>query len=292
MTTRALVLSGGSVKGAYQVGVLRRWMGKWGWDYDIMCGVSVGALNVAGLSQVHKGMPTQAIEFLENFWLTRVTGTESIYKRWWPFGRLHSLWEKSVYDSSPLISLVRENFDIRKAQSCGRRVAVGAVCLDTGDHAFGHENDPNFIDWVLASSSYPVFMKPVEINGRLWSDGGLVNVTPLKQAILMGADEIDVIMCSDPWQKSVWGAERKVAVPDQIVRSLEIMSDQIMRNDIEIVGLKNELANIDNSYKHIKITLVMPSSKLTNDSLQFDPDEIRRMMDQGFDDAANFVVLD
>ena len=56
--TRALVLSGGGVKGAFQVGALMHSMGDLGRDYDIVCGVSVGALNAAGLCNVKRGMPS------------------------------------------------------------------------------------------------------------------------------------------------------------------------------------------------------------------------------------------
>lgn len=289
---RALVLSGGGSKGAFQVGVLKRWMGEWGLDYDIMCGVSVGALNVAGLALTPMGQPEQAINKLEQFWLSKVTGTDAIYKRWFPFGRLHSLWKKSVYDSSPLIKLVKDNLDLSKVASNGRKLAVGAVCLDTGEHVFGTELDPNFADWVLASSSFPVFLTPIEIDGKLYSDGGLVNITPLGQAIRMGADEIDVIVCSDPFARDDWGDSKRVAVPDQIIRTLTLMSDQIARFDIEEIGLKNELADISDRFRRVKVRVVVPSKPLAVDSLTFNPEDTRRLIRQGYEDADKFTLYE
>lgn len=287
---KALVLAGGGSKGAFQVGVLKRWMAEEGKDYDIMCGVSVGALNVAGLSQTPKGDPKSAQEWLENFWLTKITGTKSVYKRWFPFGRLHSLWLKSIYDSSPLMKLVKDNMDMSKVSMNGRKLAVGAVCLDTGEHAFGTEQDSNFADWVLGSSSFPVFLTPIEINGKLWSDGGIVNITPLGQAIRMGADEVDVILCSDPWAQDPWTATRKVAVPDIVIRTLELMNDQIAKNDLEEVGLKNDLASINPKYRKVTVRVVMPSTPLPTDALTFDPATIREMMKQGYDDATKVML--
>ena len=289
---RALVLSGGGSKGAFQIGVLKRWMGDHQQDYDIMCGVSVGALNIAGLSHVPKGNPQEAVAWLENFWLTKVTGNNAIYKRWFPFGRLHSLWMGSVYDSSPLIKLVKENIDLSQVAHNGRKLAVGAVCLDTGEHVFGTEQDPNFADWVLASSSFPVFLTPIEIGGKLYSDGGIVNITPLGQAIRMGADEVDVIMCSDPFVRDNWGSDSHAAVPGLIIRSLNLMSDQISRFDIEEIGLKNDLADVNPKYRKVKVRVVIPSKPLGVDSLTFDPDKIKSMIDQGYQDADKYTTYE
>lgn len=285
---RALVLSGGAAKGAYQIGVLLRWMGEQDVDYDIMCGVSVGALNVAGLSQVPFGHPKVAIEFMHRFWLDKVN-TAAIYRRWFPFGRLHALWERSVYDSQPLQDLVRSSFNIVKTQASGRQVAVGATCLDTGENRYARESEPNFVDWVLASSSYPVFLAPISINGQLWSDGGIRCVTPLAQAIHMGADEIDVVMCSNPYARDDWSGSRN-AVPGQVIRALDLMSDQIMRYDLQIVGLKNDEVDLTPRYHKVKIRLVQPKQELVANSLEFNPDEIRHMIDHGYQDADTAVL--
>ncbi|MEH6637551.1 MAG: patatin-like phospholipase family protein, partial [Halioglobus sp.] len=43
---RALILSGGGGRGAYQVGVWRR-LQEIGWQPDIVCGTSIGAINGA-----------------------------------------------------------------------------------------------------------------------------------------------------------------------------------------------------------------------------------------------------
>lgn len=286
---RALVLSGGGVKGAFQVGVLKRWMGDHKLDYDIICGVSVGALNTAGLAMVPKGNPAEAVAWLEEFWLTRVN-TSSIYKRWFPFGRLHSLWLKSVYDSSPLINLVNENLHLDKLTTSGRILSVGAVCLDTGEHRFVRENDPEFQKWVLASASFPVFLKPIEIDGKLWSDGGIKNVTPLGEAIRLGASQIDVIMCTNIAERTMWDSRKKNAIPDQVIRTIDLMSDQIVNNDIELCGLKNELAVIDSRFRRVKVRVVMPDNILTKDPLNFDTGRIKEMIDIGYNAADNFVI--
>ena len=285
---KALVLSGGGSKGSYQIGVLKKWMGEQGQDYEIMCGVSVGALNIAGLATIPLGHPKIAIRWAEKFWLEKVN-TNAVYKRWFPFGRLHALWLKSVYDSSPLISLVNENINLDKIIENGRRLAVGAVCLNTGEYRYGTETDPDFIKWVLASSSFPVFLKPIEINGELWSDGGIKHVTPLGQAVHMGATEIDVIMCSNLEEKTRFKPDDCAAIPGIAVRAVDLMSEQIIKSDIAITGLKNDLAIINPVYRQIKVRVVMPKNNLTDNPLDFNPIDIKRMIDQGYKDADSAV---
>src|SRR5437868_11989774 len=57
---RALVLSGGGSKGAFEVGVLQRLMGDERTDYDLLCGTSVGAISGAERAQTPLGQPREA----------------------------------------------------------------------------------------------------------------------------------------------------------------------------------------------------------------------------------------
>jgi len=102
---RALVLSGGGSKGAFEAGVLQRLMGEEQRDYDLLCGTSVGAINAAYLAQTPLGQPREAAAKLRALWDT-VT-TEKIHRRWFPFGNVAALWKTSVYDSEPLHSWIR-----------------------------------------------------------------------------------------------------------------------------------------------------------------------------------------
>lgn len=286
---RALVLSGGAVRGAYQVGVLKRWMGEQGIDYDIMCGISVGALNIAGLAQFPMGEGKSSIEFVEKLWREKIN-TEAIYTRWKPFGRLHALKKSSIYDSTPLANLVRDNLRQEAVANSGRRIAVGAVCLETGEFKYGRQNDPEFSRWVLASSSFPIFLRPIEIDGKLWCDGGLRHIAPLREAIRMGADEIDVIMCSNPSLVSEWKAAGRAAVPDVLIRTMELITDQILRADIQLAGIMNDTAVRRENHRHIKIRVIQPKIRLVTNAMNFDPVEIAKMIDLGYNDADDCVI--
>lgn len=286
---RALALSGGSAKGAFQVGVLKRWMGDEGIDYDIMCGVSVGALNIAGLAMSPLGQPRDAIARVEELWRTKIN-PRAVFDRWRPFGRLHALKRSSVYDSSPLRRLVRDSFDSNLIRQSGRQLAVGATCIETGEFRYGRQDDPLFNDWVLASSSCPVLMEPVEIDGMLWCDGGIRHMTPLRQAIRMGADEVDVIMCNNPQLTSPWNSTGRAAIPDYLLRTIDLLSDQILRADLQLVGLMNDVVVRSDKHRHVKVRVVCPRERLITDTLDFDPKEIARLIEMGYHGSLESVI--
>jgi NTE family protein len=280
---RALVLSGGGSKGSFQIGVLKKLVESDPRGYDLVCGVSVGAINAAGLAMFSKQHYPEAVAYMEKMWREKVR-TSAIYKRWCPFGRLEALWKKSVYDSSTLRKLMQENLDLQRIRTSGVNVAVGAVSLKNQSFVFGTQNNDNFVDWVLASSSFPIFLTPIQIDGQSWTDGGIRSTTPLGYAIKSGADEIDVVLCYDPdWVAPNWDSESERAVPDQLVRVLNIMSDQIAVSDLKIAGLKNDLVQVGDKYRKVKMKVYCPATGIpVSDSLTFDPEQIAKAIDVGY----------
>ena len=86
---KALVLSGGGVKGAHSVGMLRYILGDLKVNYDIFCGVSAGAINCAFLAQFPAGEEAEASAKLTEMW--QKIRTKDIYKRWFFWGRVAGL---------------------------------------------------------------------------------------------------------------------------------------------------------------------------------------------------------
>lgn len=288
---RALCLSGGGSKGSWMLGVLNTLMGTNGFDYEIMTGVSVGALLVAGLSQKPLGSPIESIDNITSFWMNNVT-TENVYKRWFPFGRLHGLWKNSLYDNGPFCRMFRNFFDQQTAIECGRKLAVGAVNLNSGVTRYVTEEHDRFIDYALASSAFPVFFPPVEIDGELWSDGGIKETTPLGQAIKMGADEIDLLV-TEPGLIYGKRCDRSKfnAIPDQLLRTVELMTLRMVKREIEITKLKNALSTVDHRYRSVKVRIFIPSVHLIQNSLDFDRGKMREMFDRGIIDGFKFIEL-
>jgi hypothetical protein len=108
---KALVLSGGGAYGSYQVGVLKALAEKNLVGWDVIAGVSVGAINTLWLSSFNKEEILEAIKSLEILWGTLIQGNKSIYKPWFfkPFNYVASLWKGSLYNTKPLLNLLKEN---------------------------------------------------------------------------------------------------------------------------------------------------------------------------------------
>lgn len=280
---RALVLSGGGVKGAYQIGVLKHLIIDLGRQYDVLCGVSVGALNTAFLSMFSKEQEKEGFQSLLEFWLT--VNNDNIWKNWCPFGKLHALWLKSLLNSQPLIDTVHQRMNLESVRKSGRKVCVGAVSLTTGEYRSFTQDDNDFVDGVLASSAFPTGLKPISIGNELFTDGGVKHVTPLKEAIDLGADEIDVIMCSPI--KNVSPYDNNSSTIQLALRTIDLMCDEITDSDLKIAKLYNKISQLDpaSGKKFINMTVIRPDGNLVDNSLEFDPIQIKRMIDIGYADA-------
>jgi NTE family protein len=285
---RALVHSGGGSKGAYGAGVLKYLLGDLEIKYDIICGVSVGAINGSFLAQYPYGKEKECAEELYKMWLN--LDSSKIYKRWWPFGRWHALWNKSFYDSSPLHNLIRSNISLDKIRLTGKLVNVGTVSLSSGKYTIFDQNSDHFIDAIIGSSSFPGMLSPIKFLGQLWTDGGIKEISPIKKAVDLGADIIDVIITS-PQTRVKRFIENPTTV-DILKRSLDLSTDKIMANDIEKVEMHNilALAGLEDR-KYVKINILRPDYNLIEDLLDFSPTKIKEMAEKGYADAKYRYIM-
>jgi len=278
---RGLVLSGGGSKGAFQIGVLKRWMVDQGRDYDVIAGSSVGAINAALLCHAPKGVPRDAWVGAWDFW-ARVDN-RAIRREWPVLGKVAALWRTSVYDSSPLQQWVRRELNLPAIRRSGRRVLVTAVSWQTGEACIVDQDDPAFADWILASSSFPAMLNPITIHGEHWTDGSVRSVTPLSAAIKAGCTEVDVILCADPTRPTAFDFGGKAAVPWLAFRAVEILANEVARGDLEIAELKNRIEG----YKQIKLRICKPDVDLDakfGPALDFDID-LRGLIQLGYETA-------
>lgn len=271
---RALVLSGGGVKGAYQVGALEYLVKEKKRDYDIICGISVGALNAGTLATFPKALEHDAVIALRQLWDTITT--PKIHQRWFPFGKIHAAWKNSVYNSAPLQKMVRDNMSLRQIRAGGRQVRVGAVCLETGAYRLFSEKEDCFIEGVLASAAFPAMFCPIKIDGKTWIDGGTKENIPLQAAVDLGATEIDVIVCTPI--NTTLPFNSKVDALRIAERTVDLMYDEVSTADI----LKSIKMPED---REIKINIIRPDFDLVDVTLIFEQKEIQRMITIGYADA-------
>jgi NTE family protein len=281
---KALVLSGGGAKGAFQNGAINHLFGDLRIQYDILCGISSGAVNSGFLAQFAHGQEQEAAHKMHQLWSS--LNTNSIYKRWQPFGRWHALWKSSFFDSSPLLFLIKKEINLERIRAAGKNVSIGALSISSGKYAVFTQNDDDFVDAVAASASFPGMLCPVKIRDQLWCDGGIQEHTPIKMAIDLGATDVDVIMTS-PETRNKHFIERPTAL-DIIKRSIDLSTDKIMSNDIDKAIMYNKLAECGLcDKKAIKINIIRPQFNLIDNLLDFNPAKIQKMIEIGYETAVN-----
>lgn len=283
----ALVLSGGSRFGAYQVGVIRR-LYENGLKPKIFCGVSVGGLNGAHLAQYdHSCSALQAVDDLVDRW--RHTNTRDVWRHHLPLGPLSVLWKKSPYDSSPLRQLIRKWFDPLRVTAAGNELYLGAVNLQSGRyHVFDIDHsDPRS---VLEASAANAMFEPVELAPGLCADGGLVCATPLRAAFKAGATKIYVVLTEAPTMAPAGKLETFL---DLGPRHLAILARSVFVLDLGWALAENRLAEQglgDKDKRHVEIKVVRPKEPLEGDPLDFDPERSHELIAWGYEDAAKVVV--
>lgn len=277
---KALVLSGGGAKGAYQIGALEKWIEDDGIDYSIFVGTSVGAINGAALAQAAPGKLKEAYIILRELWWN--LENNKIYKKWF-FGELAALWKPSVYCAEPLREFIKSYLNYDALKVSGRKLRVVATSWKTGQKVVANEENTDLDKWIYASASQPVFFDPAEIDGELYTDGGLRDIAPVGEAIKLGADEIDVIITGDPERPFDWDTKGKHTV-QYALHMAGIMADEILLNDIRVCELKNKMADLGEPFKKVKIRLLKPSRGV-GDSLDFAHEKIREMIAFGYEDV-------
>lgn len=289
----ALVLAGGGVKGAYQAGAIEA-VFESGYQPGIVTGISVGALNAAFLA-AHQDSD-QAGARLAEFWVTEVTEPSKFVKK---RGALDLLWRvltkqwDGVVDTKPLADVVKRVLAPHFPRPDGIQVRVGAVDLRSGALMYTGAESPDFIDAVLASAAEPISMPLRKIQGVPYYDGGLRDIAPLKQAIDLGATRI-VCVLTQPADVGAY-TEKEGDVLNLIDRVLGIVTNEIVENDLDTAQTINrlllELPLEVLGHPHfadkrpIPLTVIRPSVAIPVSLDSFTREDIRRMVEQGRQDA-------
>jgi NTE family protein len=182
----AVVLGGGGVVGAVQVGMLRALV-EAGIRPDLVLGTSVGAMNGA----VFAALPAaEAVERLEGLW--RSPDAREVFTAG-AVRRVRQLVRTGValHSATPLRRALERVLGVRLIEELPLRFECCAACVEqASEHWF--DRGP-VVEAVLASSAVPGLMPPALVDGRHYFDGGLVNSVPLGRALLLGAERIFVL---------------------------------------------------------------------------------------------------
>ncbi|MGD9526531.1 patatin-like phospholipase family protein [Pseudonocardia sp.] len=182
----AVVLGGGGLLGAVQVGMVRA-LEEARVRPDLVLGTSIGAINGAVLAA---SPPGEAADRLERLW--RSPDARAVFQTG-TVSRLRELARTgtAVHSPQPLREALTEQLGMRRIedlpvpfQCCAARIE------DAAEEWFA---DGPVVDAVLASSAVPGLLPPVERAGHHYLDGGLVNSIPLGRAVELGARRVFVL---------------------------------------------------------------------------------------------------
>lgn len=291
--TTGLVLSGGGAKGAFQAGALQVLKEK-GYHFEIISGVSVGTLNGAMLATDQFDTLIRVWENLSTEDVLREQSLFSIARKYLAFKIGLGKAPLSKFNNEPLRQLLREHL-------FGQKVTIpfyfGFVKLETGEYvqAVIQQNDDHTIDdmdlkRVLASTAIPVIFNPVLQGDSVWVDGGLRNISPIKEVLPYNPDRI-IIIPTQPLEDSRKPADVKDII-NIAFQAINTMLDEIFEEDIDRFLCINNLVkqaekeNITlrksngNPYKYIEPIIIAPEKSL-GDALNFDNANLNNLLRLG-----------
>lgn len=282
---KALVLSGGGARGAYQVGVLNAIADiaadlKIKQPFKIYTGVSAGAINAsymaAGcddfllatkkLTEMWSGLTHEKV------FKTDAVSLGKISLQWMgelSFGGLaHNPTGMALLNTAPLLDLIKDNLDFSRIQKNidnNHLQAVGITAIDyrTSKAITFLQGKENTLEWdrsrrksekallrpehILASSAIPVLFPSVQVDERYFGDGCVRNLTPCSPALRMGADEVFVIGVRKLPSKT--DAENQ-PVPDKNPSLARIVN--VLLNAILLDGVEADIERIQNTNEFLQ----------------------------------------
>lgn len=217
---KVLALQGGGAVGAYQAGAYQV-LSAAGIEPNWVAGVSIGAINAAIIAG---NQPKQRLPRLRRFWdlvssrltfppplidyysrrlfnetsaaLVASTGAPGFFspRHFPPFVMPHGTTEAiSVYDTSELKATLLELVDFDFLNSGSIRFSVGAVEVDSGNLKYFDSMHEKIVpEHIMASGALPPGFPPIEIDGKLYWDGGIVSNTPLQYVLDSGGPRSDM----------------------------------------------------------------------------------------------------
>ncbi len=315
MTQRALVMSGGGAKGAFELGAVDYLVNDRGQDFDVIAGVSAGALHASVLAQ-GRGLDglRQQVAVLKEQWFAitgpgdnfvpRVLGIEILSEA------LAFVLTTSVYDPAPLRRRLAAFVSDQRLADSGKEFRIGVVSLESGQFVPVDQRRPGAASWTLASASIPLAFPPVRSGSESFVDGGVRNITPFRDAFRalkdVGAADGDLEMTfvlASPLAPlpsmagTSWRSGSQIAL-----RAVDILTDQILREDVRYaldvsasvrayVALETQLGQPRPAalsafpfrppkYRDVRLRGIVPDQSYM-DTLDFDPAKIRRAFEGG-----------
>lgn len=243
-----LVLSGGGAKGFAHIGVLKV-LEEAGIKIDYIGGTSMGSI-IGGLyasgynaSQIDSIFKKTNFDDLINDYIPRSSKNfyskknDELYAIVLPFSNFRvgipEALSKGMYNYNLLSSLTRNVRHVRDFNKLPTPFLCIGTNIETGEEVL--LNKGNLVQAMMASAAFPSLFTPVEIDGNLLVDGGVVNNYPIKEVRNLGADIIIGVDVQDDLmkRKNLKNATR-ILVQITNLQSIDKMKDKIKDTDVYI----------------------------------------------------------
>lgn len=282
------------MKGAFQTGAVLA-LFEQGFVPDALYGISVGSLNATFLAHeaARQHASTGLIDWpkaghaLVEFWIRNITKPEDVaqLRPRWRLG-LDTLMSRfdGFVDNAPLKALLRRTIDMDRLKTGPIPVKVGAVDITGGEMVYADATDPNFMDYLFASSAVPVLMPGVQIGGdhrRTFMDGGLREVAPVRIAIEDGATNIACVACH---AKQITGTRfNSRNLLNLLDRVKDITVNQLVNSDL---AWAERFAHREQQRDAMfRFQLIRPAEPIELDLLRFTSEDIGKMIVTGYQTA-------
>lgn len=280
-----VAFEGGGAKGAYEAGalsVLTDPSNNIFVQYDIMTGISIGALNTMVIGSFPVGQELQSSQKLNEFWFGIQNNSDLFVE--WRGGIIEGvLFQKSIYNNARAIEYFRGYF---KAPQ--RNVVVGATNLDTGlfqnfDQSLGNA----FFDAAVSSASIPGAFPPHVMEGYAFADGGCILNLDIPSAIEYCLNKtgnqrlITIDILTDSYYQPL-PSETSFKTTSVLERIYEII-----KYDSSVWYLYNSFA----SFPSVNFRYFIYPSKPLHGSLDFNNTSIRDNYSLGVNDTLNAIKL-
>jgi len=218
-----LVLSGGGVRGMAHIGVIQA-MNEFGLSADVIGGSSVGALvgalyangnSVVDMMAFFKETPLFKYNFL-------------------------TIVKPGFIDTDRYFDVFRAYFPDNSFDALHKKLHIVATNLQKGDLKYFSQGE--LIRPLLASAALPPVFSPVELEGHLYADGGIMNNFPLEPVV----GKAEYIIGSNV---SVVGELNKNALKNSLQltgRVTGLMIYAINRTKLEACDLLMEFKELEN----------------------------------------------
>lgn len=292
---KALVLSGGGARGAYQVGVLKTIAEVCETEhiphpFQIYNGVSAGAINATKVCS-YKNHFSESVRELEKLW-SKISSDQVFLTDPGALGKIgmHLVGklslggiigteeEQSLLDTSPLRKLIERHMDFAGLERNIHEGHIHALAISALNYAnyelisFVHSADENIPQWekprkrsercairtehILASSSIPLLFPAQKVDHRYFGDGCLRNSSPSSPAIYLGAKRMILIGVRAAVSQAHERAQSRVQAPST-ARVINAILNAVLLDsvDYDIERIERINALVDNASPAVKRNL-------------------------------------